>query len=55
MIAFRKQFKDKAKEKPANVSTNENQLEPLNITMEIKEEPAEPKKAGQQWSAELIK
>lgn len=60
MIEFKKQFIDKTKEQPADINTNENQIEDLNINIEIVEEPAEQgqpsaeepaeeaKKAGQQ-------
>lgn len=56
MIEFKKQFIDKDKEQPADVNTNENQIEDLNINIEIVEEPAEQgqsnaeeaEKAGQQ-------
>lgn len=62
MIAFRKQFNNKDKEKPAVVSTNEKSTEEFSINMKIEEEHAEQgqsnteeaEKAGQQWSAELI-
>lgn len=62
MIEFKKQFIDKAKEKPADVNTNEKSTEEFPINYQIVEEPAEQgqsnaeeaEKADKKWSAELI-
>ena len=55
MIEFKKQFIDKAKEKPAVVIAKEKPTEEFSINIKIEEDPAEQQqKADKKWSAELI-